>query len=390
MTTGTKGYEGKKALIIVTYLCMITFGLLETLKGAVIPSIRGEFGVDYGQIGQMLFIALLGYLISTFLAGMATDKYGLKNLFLFGITVVIIASGLFMVVPGFYGIVGVYFLLGIGLGCFEVGVNALGGQIFQKNAAMMMNLMHLFFGVGAMIAPRYAGAFIDRGYSWKSSYLLTIGLTLIVMVIVLFAKFPQEVKETAQEKVSFKQLTKSPKVWLIAVTLGFFIVIEAGMANWLVNYLQEVRSLDVISSTSYLTWYFGLFTFGRLVGGFIADKVGYIKSLFYYTAMATILLLAGILLGNTFLLLFSLVGFFTSIMFPTMMVLIMKEYKSGVGAIMGFAITISGIFNMVGGWLIGNINDLWGVSAGMITLVISGIVACILLIVLERKSDQTW
>lgn len=390
MTTGTKGYEGKKALIIVTYLCMITFGLLETLKGAVIPSIRGEFGVDYGQIGQMLFIALLGYLISTFLAGMATDKYGLKNLFLFGITVVIIASGLFMVVPGFYGIVGVYFLLGIGLGCFEVGVNALGGQIFQKNAAMMMNLMHLFFGVGAMIAPRYAGAFIDRGYSWKSSYLLTIGLTLIVMVIVLFAKFPQEVKETAQEKVSFKQLTKSPKVWLIAVTLGFFIVIEAGMANWLVNYLQEVRSLDVISSTSYLTWYFGLFTFGRLVGGFIADKVGYIKSLFYYTAMATILLLAGILLGNTFLLLFSLVGFFTSIMFPTMMVLIMKEYKSGVGAIMGFAITISGIFNMVGGWLIGNINDLWGVSAGMITLVISGIVACILLIVLEKKSDQTW
>ena len=98
-----------KMLIIIAYMSMITFGLLETLKGAVIPSIRGEFLVDYGQIGQLLFIALLGFLISVFVAGMVSEKYGLKRIFVFGIVVIISSTSLFNFVPGFYGVIFVYF-----------------------------------------------------------------------------------------------------------------------------------------------------------------------------------------------------------------------------------------------------------------------------------------
>lgn len=378
-----------KMLIIIAYLSMITFGLLETLKGAVIPSIRGEFSVDYGQIGQLLFIALLGFLISVFIAGMVSEKYGLKRIFVFGIVVIIASTALFNFVPGFYGVIFVYFLLGIGLGCIEIGVNALGGEIFLKNKAMMMNLMHLFFGVGAMIAPKYAGFFINKDISWKYSYLVTIVLTVFLLIIVLFTKFPEPKAEREDQKISFRVLAKSSKVWLITIILGLFITMESGIANWLINYLQVARSLDVISSTNYLTWFFGLFTFGRLIGGFFADKIGFTKILIAYTLAASISLIGGIFLGDSFLMLFSLTGFFISIMFPTMMALIMTEYKTGVGAVMGFAITVSGIFNMVSGWIIGNINDIFGVTGGMVAIVTVGFTAFILILALHKQSSQT-
>ena len=386
MEQNVNSYKGYRTLIVITYLCMITFGLIETLKGAVIPSIRTEFLVDYTHIGQMLFVASLGYLIATFFGGMATEKYGLKKLFIFGVSIVILSTGLFSIMPSFYGVVATYFILGIGLGCFEVGVNALGAKIFTKNAAMMMNFMHLFFGVGATIAPKYAGAFIENNTSWKVAYLMTIVLTLILLIIILFVKFPETSIEHEDDKVSFRELAKSSKVWLIAIILGFFVMMEAGTANWLVNYLQEARNLDVVKSTTYLTWFFIIFTFGRLVGGYIADKIGYIKSLLYFTATATILLFAGIMLGQTFIILFSIMGFFISIMFPTMMALIMKEYSYGVGAVMGFTITVCGVFNMVGNWFVGKINDLWGVGVGLGSLGVGGIIACILLLALNKQA----
>lgn len=193
-------YNRNRTLIFITYFCMFTFGLIETFKGTVIPSIRAEFAVDYTHIGQMLFAASLGYLTATFFGGMATERYGLKKVFIFGAIVVIASTGLFMIMPYFYMIAGTYFLLGIGLGCFEVCVNALGAKIFTRNSAMMMNLVHFFFGIGAAIAPKYAGIFIERGYSWRILYLTSIVLSLGFLLFVLLLNFQKHQMEKKEIK----------------------------------------------------------------------------------------------------------------------------------------------------------------------------------------------
>ena len=64
-----------KHLIALVFLCMAVFGLMENIKGTLIPPIREQFGVDYSTIGLMLYISSFGYLLSTLIGGMA-----LKNL----------------------------------------------------------------------------------------------------------------------------------------------------------------------------------------------------------------------------------------------------------------------------------------------------------------------
>lgn len=226
--------------------------------------------------------------------------------------------------------------------------------------------------------------FIDRGYSWKIIYLTSIILGIGFLAIILFTKFPETSTGAEGSKISVKEIIGSSKVWLISIILGLFVLMEKGVSNWLVNYLQVSRSMDVVSSTSYLTWFFITFTVGRLIFGVLADKIGYIKTLLLFTTGATILIFAGII-GQSFTVLFSFVGLFISIMVPTVMALIMKEFTSGVGAIMGFSYTVSGTFNMVGHWIIGSINDNLGLGFGLSSIGICGILAFILLIALRKQ-----
>lgn len=377
-------YKGYKLLIVIAYFCMAVLGIIGTLKGASIPSIRAEFSVDYQQIGTMLFMSLLGSLVSTFVGGMLIEKQGLRRIFLFGIGMSIVSSGLFYVMQSFSGVIIVHFILGLGYGSFQIGVNVLGGKIFVRNAATMMSLMHLFYGVGAAVAPRYAAAFISRGFSWKISYLGAIFLLFVLLVMVLLTKFPEASQAVRDTEITFRELSKSSKVWLIAITLGLFSIMEAGMADWLVNYLQEARALDIVSSTSYVTGFFIMFIVGRLVG----DKLGYIKILFSFTLAAALIIFAGIILGDTYIMLFSVTGFFISICYPTMMVLIMQEYKNAVGPVMGFAITINGLIVMVGSRLIGTINEVWHVGTGMTSLGVCGLIAAGILLLLRKKLNH--
>lgn len=77
MDKGERNYKGYRMFIVIAYICMFTFGLVETIKGAIIPSIRAEFLVNYTRIGQMLFLSSLGYLMTTFFGGIAIQKFGL-------------------------------------------------------------------------------------------------------------------------------------------------------------------------------------------------------------------------------------------------------------------------------------------------------------------------
>ena len=138
------------------------------------------------------------------------------------------------------------------------------------------------------------------------------------------------------------QMLKNKKVWLIVATLGFCTVAELGMANWLVNFLQEVRGMGVEQSSSYMTFFFAAFMLGRLVGGYIAEKIGYIRIIMYFAIISMVLFVSGMFLDNSFAFLFSCIGFFVSIMFPTMMSVIMKEFPNGTSSIMGFAISAAG------------------------------------------------
>src|SRR5512135_1354963 len=86
-------------LIAVAFTSMLVFGFVENIKGVVIPPIRSTYGVSYESIGIMLFIGSSGYLVATFIGGLASDRVGLKPVIGMGY-LLIMTSALAMLVAG--------------------------------------------------------------------------------------------------------------------------------------------------------------------------------------------------------------------------------------------------------------------------------------------------
>ena len=374
-----------KHLIVLIFLCMAIFGFIENIKGTIIPSIRNQFAVDYSSIGIMLLISSFGYLISTLVSGLVADRLGKKVILIIGFIFVISAAILFYYTNSFAMTVILLLLISAGFGCFEVVINSLGAQIFVTNSAVMMNLTHLFYGLGSSISPKYAGSMLVRSVSWNHVYTTTLVILVPVLIYLVFLRFPETNKDSANNKLPIGQMVKDKKIWLIVGTLGFCGVLEMGMANWLVNFLQEVRGISVDQSSLYMTFFFVTFMLGRLFGGHIAERLGYAKIILYFAIISIVIFACGMVLNNSFIFLFSCIGFFVSIMFPTIMSIIMKEYPSSTSSVMGFIISINGGINMTFNWIIGKTNDLLNVNMGFGSLIIYAVLIVVFVIPLGKR-----
>lgn len=376
-----------KHLIVLVFLCMAIFGFIENIKGTLIPSIRVQFGVDYSSIGMMLLISSFGYLLATLIGGLAADKLGKKVIIVFGFIVLIAAAVLFYLANSFPVTVALLFLISAGFGCIEVAVNSLGAQIFIRNAAVMMNLTHLFYGLGSSISPKYAGSMLAKNLPWNYVYTITLAILVPGLIYLAFLRFPEASIDEKENKFPIAQMIRDKKIWLIIGTLGFCNTADIGLANWLVNFLQAVRGMNVDQSSLYMTFYFAAFMLGRLIGGHIAERLGYIKIILYFTIASILLFTSGMLLGNKFVFLFSCIGFFVSIMFPTMISIIMKEYTSGTSSVMGFVMAATGGITMIFNWVIGKINDILNVNAGFMSIVIYMMLVIVFIIPLRKTLE---
>jgi fucose permease len=357
-------------LIAATYCIMFVFGFAENLKGMSIPPIRQEFHINFTTIGIMVFCSSLGYLVACLLGGVGCEKFGQKYMLSLGYTLLISATLSMYFASCFWMVCIFMFFMFTGMGLFESACNALAGQVFTKNTALMMNLLHLFYGIGAIIGPAFAGMMLLKGFTWKQYHLLAAAIIAVFFLAMLLVKFPKPVALEEHMRLSLRQVITDRSVWLLGIALGFAVTLELGTSNWLVNYLSVAYSMNVTKTSFYMSFFYVTFVFGRLFGGFIVEKLGYIKCIIAFTICTLFLHITAAILKIDGAILISMTGFFIAIIFPTAMAIVVKEYKYGTGTVMGFVIALSAIINMIFNWIIGKTNDLFGVYIGITSFII--------------------
>jgi len=362
---------------------MALFGILENIKGAVIPPIRAEFNVPYSSIGLLLFISSGGYLLAVFFGGLVAERVGKKSVLATGYCIIILAI-ILLDIKSFPLLVLLFFLINIGFGCFEISLNSLGAQIFLPNPAVMMSFLHLFYGIGSTIGPRYAGALLFQGWPWRYTFYLVLLPLFLLVVMIIFARFPKLEGIYLSRRLPLGEVFSDKKIWLFVGVLGFCMVFEIGIGNWLINFLQVVRGMNENSSSAYMSIFFLVFTAGRLLGGFFAEKLGYVQ-LIFLAVLASALLFSGGLFLEDASILFSLTGFFISFLFPTVISITIRTFPQGSSSVMALIITAAGAINMLGNWIIGRINDFFGVFAGFSAILIAPLMVLLFLVFLHKK-----
>jgi FHS family L-fucose permease-like MFS transporter len=268
------------------------------------------------------------------------------------------SAGTLLLIPGLrsgqYSIVLCGFLLiGIGFNFQLVAGNPLMTALGPAaEASSRLNLGNALGAVAQIIAPATlaflvpaSAATVRDKLPYIEKIFLALGLVLAAVVVVTIAAKSVDpsgsFQKGAVEKNSGSLLTEHRAVWgfvAIFLILGF----EAGLFGFYRNFLEDpgIAGFSARQSQLMFTVYFAVFALGRLVASWVQRRIRPATHLQMHLAGAMACLLGAVFLkGLAAAAAVTAIGFFVSILFPTLYSIAIRNMGERTGPVSGLLTT---------------------------------------------------
>jgi len=374
--------------IIFIFAMMFLVAAIENIRGIFIPVFMKEFSVNNTSIGTMATVSSIGYILSTFIGGGLCEKLGQKKVFVLGFIFIILSLGVLSITYVFPLLLLAMFIMNVGLALTGIATNTLVPVLFMSFQAILMNVTHFCYGFGSTIAQRTSGLLISTGVNWRTIYLVEAGVTLVFLIIFLFIKIPEPPKEKHNEVVNKFDIFKNKLFYFFAAGLGFYVFAEIATGMWFVTFMNKTYGYNEAKSSFYLSLFFGIFTIGRLLGGFVVEKTGYLNTVMISLIIALVLFSLGIFIGEKGMIIISISGLFFAIGFPTIVLSIRKVFKENSDYITGAVITFASAVNMIMNFFMGKLNDLIGNQLAFYIIPVSLILSIVSVSIIYKNTKE--
>lgn len=367
------------------FLTFVAFSMVSYTLGAVMPLIIEKFGLTLSQGGIITFASAVVSLFFSIPFGIFSDKYGKKAALLLGIAALFFGSIAFYLSAGFYSVLFSVILIGSAVVLIIVGASPLVEDISKKGEyAKNLNITHMFVGIGASISPLLVGFLLGNGYDWRAVYAIFAALIIPLFFITLKSSAPPHKAERRFDgKILFEKI-RDKRLMSYAVGLLLYVGTESGIATWMLVFLKNARGISVESGVVFLSLFLALLAAGRYVGGQLAHKKTPAKILFIFSFGAIFSLASALFFGGIISVYsMPLIGFFLSVMYPTLFSFAIESTENNKGTVSGMIVSISGIGAVIP-YIMGVIGDIYGISAAFSILFVP--LAYILLV--ARASDE--
>lgn len=337
------------------------FGISENIKGPALPMIQQDLNITELQVGLLLSINSLGFLISCFLAAPLIRKLEAKAVLLISLAGMVLGGIAIFFSSNYTTFSLAFFAMYSTNGALEIVLSILAARMFTSNTVVMMSISHFCYGLGSTVAPIIASYLMGipvgtQPMGWSGMYLIMLSLGLIPILLGALARFPKAENGKAQA-LSMRDCAKNPVLWLLAIIIMTGVISELTAASWMVNLAEKAYGLPPIQAASLLSAYFLLFMLARLLLGPVIEKIGYTKSLIIFASISAVCSIGGLLGGNKMLLLLPIAGLGIAPIYPTVMAYLPKLYPGRSDEAVNFIIIIWAIGTTVGNFIIGALTD---------------------------------
>jgi MFS transporter, FHS family, L-fucose permease len=333
--------------ILVTGLFFL-WGFAHSLDGILIPHLRKALQLTNRQSTLVDVAVFFAYFVMAIPAGIILKKFGYKAGIIAGL--LIFAAGVFLFIPAAntttYNIfLAGLFILGCGLAILETAANPYATILGNpQTATTRLNFAQSFNGLATFIGPLIGSKFILSGTEYnkeqltampqadKIAYLtgeaasvktpyFVLGIFLLAVAAAFyFVKFPQVKEEDGQKKHSggFLKVLQCRHLSMAVIAQFFYVGAQVCVTSFFIRAAVKGGGIDEKTAGYYLGVYGLLFMIGRFAGTFFMRFIKPEKLLAVYTFICIVLSLLAINLNGAFVV-YALggLGFFMSIMFPT-------------------------------------------------------------------------
>ena len=374
---------------VVGFFSLFLYGFIDNLKGPTLPLLLLDAGLNYTQGGAIQQGAYFGFLISTLITGVLTQRYSHRAILILASICIFIGSLSYSFSSDFLILLIAMTLIGTGLGFLDLIGIRLIIDFNPINTGKLLNLSAFFHGFASMLAPLFAGMLIGFGFTWSNVYQSGLIVLAVFIILIIFASLPKKegIRSTASADKPHKAFSafRDKKAWVYYVLIMSYESIEIGIAVWLNEYLQTIGGQSDQTSISLLSIFFLCLMLGRLAGSLFVERIGYLKMLLFASLVVVFCLSIGIFGPPILVYFLPLSGFFLASIFPTATAAASKDLQ--VNSDMSFSLffTFAGLGGMIGSWVVGRIADLTELRFGFAFLILMAVNITVMTILQMRR-----
>lgn len=344
-------------VLITSLFFLWAFGV--NLNDVLIPHFKAAFSLTDFQSSFIQIAFFGGYFLAALVAGRLMERIGYKRGILSGLC--LCAAGAFLFVPaGSLGIYGLFlfssFVLACGQSFLEVAANPYATILGPpKSSERRLNFAQSFNAVGAVVAlfvvgPRILSASVSSAdelarlspaalQAYRASqtatvripYLVIGGIFLAVAAIIYFAHLPQIREQAAsgeaEASASWSGVLAHKHLVRGVIAQFLYVGAQVGVGSFVIRFVMHTQPLLGPRAAA---WYLQLHLFGFMVGRFAGSylmkwaSASRLLAVFAAGSLASAVV-ATSTTGAIPIYAVVLIGFFHSIMFPTIFALGIKN-----------------------------------------------------------------
>jgi MFS transporter, FHS family, L-fucose permease len=328
-------YAGRRLTLLVLCAIFLADGIMMAALGPVLPDLAQQTHRTLGEVGRVFVAVFGGSLLAQLLGGPVSDRFGRRG---------VLVAGLLLFALGAAGMAASHRMLwmlcaavigGIGYGCCTLAVNVLASELAPDRRASTVNLVNLFFAMGAIAGPLLAGAFLEQRGSALPALWVGSGL-LLALVPLALASVPADVVAPTRERAPASALDAA--TWFIVVLgalLALYVGSEASLGAWAPVYLQRSTTLDAAGATTATAVFWVALCGGRLLAAVAGVRVS-AERLFVVSLLGStfggLLLVAGHGFAAMSVLALAVLGLAFGPIYPTGIAIVTDRFPHAAGA----------------------------------------------------------
>jgi MFS family permease len=235
------------AALVATSFCFI-------LRASSLDAWGTEFGLSKTQQGELFGVGLWPFAISIVLLSLIIDRVGFKAILWFAAACHLLGLAMTLMADGYWSLYWSGFVLSLGNGAVEAGINPLVAREFRHDKTTWLNRLHAGWPAGFVIGGILALALpTDMGWRYKMALMLIP--VVVYLLMLLPRRFPQS--ERVAAGVSYREMLAEAG-FLSAFVVAILMVLEVGTV------IAKQMGIDPADSTVRLWEYIaiGLITLG--------------------------------------------------------------------------------------------------------------------------------
>ncbi|OGN89250.1 MAG: hypothetical protein A2158_00110 [Chloroflexi bacterium RBG_13_46_14] len=280
-------------VVAACFLVMVVMHGAFNSFGVFFTPLENEFNCTRAVLSGANSVAFIVMGVSAMLLGMLSDRFGPR--LILTISGILFGAG-YMLMSQVSTIWQIYFFLslaGIGLSAADIVPLATVVRWFVRKRGTLSGIMKVGTGLGMMTVPFISSLMIDA-YGWSNSYLI-LGIAVLVAVVPLSQLVRRDPREMGllpdgdiktadsnismtEEGLSFLQALKTRQLWMVCAF--YMAIVYCGMTN-LTHIVPYAEGLGITKTTaaSLVSTYGAVSMGGRLVMGFLGDRLGHKRAM---------------------------------------------------------------------------------------------------------------